>query len=37
MPEAPKPEVIARIPMLQRWLERGKEKTDGKEDSLLAS
>ena len=25
--ELPTPEVIARIPMLKRWLERGKEKT----------
>jgi hypothetical protein len=27
--EPPPPEVIARIPMLKRWLERGKEKREG--------
>ncbi len=27
--ELPTPEVIARIPTLKRWLERGKEKTEG--------
>ena len=27
--ELPTPEVIARIPTLKRWLERGKEKTGG--------
>ena len=27
--ELPTPEVIARIPMLKRWLERGEEKTGG--------
>jgi len=27
--EPPAPEVIARIPMLKKWLERGKEKTGG--------
>jgi hypothetical protein len=35
--ELPTPEVIARIPMLKRWLERGKDKTGSKEDSLASS
>jgi len=35
--ELPTPEVIARIPKLKRWLERGKDKTGSKEDSLASS
>jgi hypothetical protein len=30
-------ELMARIPMLKRWLERGKEKRGEKEDSFAAS
>ena len=35
--EPPRPELIARIPMLKRWLERGKEKTEGKDDCCPSS
>jgi DNA-binding Lrp family transcriptional regulator len=35
--EPPRSEVLARIPMLKRWLERGSEKTEGKNDSFSSS
>jgi hypothetical protein len=35
--EPPRSEVLAKIPMLQRWLERGREKTEGKNDSCSSS
>ena len=35
--EPPRQRLLARIPMLKRWLERGREKTEDKKDACSSS